>query len=275
MWYRTYTRPILIQIPLGTGNALFHSLHASSSIPSLYVQALRTLFTGSPKALPTFRARFSPGARLLTNEGQTASPIPNSTLYGAVVASYGLHATLVADSDTTAYRKHGAARFGMVANDLLFPKDGDGKEEQPHAYRARVLLDGEVLGEGDRHGYVLATLVSNLEKTFTVSPDSRPLDGKMRVVSFGPMGGEAQMDVMKGAYEGGRHVERGEVGYREVGKMRVEMEEEGEGKGEGEGWRWRRCCVDGLIIGIEEGGWMEVGMVERGEEVVCVVVDGE
>ncbi|TVY81933.1 Sphingosine kinase [Lachnellula suecica] len=131
-----YTPPVLSQLPLGTGNALFHSLHRPSPLPSIYIQGLHTLLHGAPTPLPIFEAKFSPGARVVTNEGQTATPLSNNTLYGAVVASYGLHATLVADSDTTEYRKHGDKRFGLVAKDLLFPEGG----VPPHAYKANVTL---------------------------------------------------------------------------------------------------------------------------------------
>jgi diacylglycerol kinase family enzyme len=257
-----YVNPILSQLPLGTGNALFHSLHKPSSIPSIYIQGLRTFLHGTSKPLPIFHVKFSPGSRLLTNEGQTASPLKNGTLFGAVVASYGLHATLVADSDTTEYRKHGDKRFGLVAKDLLFPEDGS----TPHAYKADVLLDGKVIDRKE-HGYVLASLVSNLEKTFTISPESKPLDGKLRVVDFGPLSGEGAMEVMKAAYAGGKHTEMSEVGYRAVDVLRIEFKEEGES------WKWRRCCVDGLIVGVDEGGWMEVGLVGEGNEAVDVVSD--
>src|SRR4051794_1531305 len=154
-----YTKPTLSQLPLGTGNALFHSLHRPSTLPSIYIQGLRTLLRGKPQPLPIFRTTFSPGARLVTNEGQTATPLVNNTLYGAVVASYGLHATLVADSDTTEYRKHGDKRFGLVAHDLLFP----GNDAKPHAYKASVTLittSGEKEIPREEHGYVLATPVS-------------------------------------------------------------------------------------------------------------------
>jgi len=258
----SYTKPILSQLPLGTGNALFHSLHRSSSVPSIYIQGLRTFLYGAPKPLPIFHANFSPGSRLLTKEGQTATPLNNGTLYGAVVASYGLHATLVADSDTTEYRKHGDKRFGLVAKDLLFPEDGS----QPHAYEADVLLDG-IAVERKEHGYVLASLVSNLEKTFTISPESKPMDGKLRVMDFGPLSGEGAMEVMKAAYDGGKHIEMSEVGYKAVDVLRIDFKEQGES------WKWRRCCVDGLIIGVEEGGWMEVGLVGEGNEAVDVVSD--
>jgi diacylglycerol kinase family enzyme len=259
----TYVKPILSQFPLGTGNALFHSLHKLSSLPSIYIQGLRTLLYGTPKPLPIFRANFSPGARLVTNEGQTATPLTNATLYGAVVASYGLHATLVADSDTTEYRKYGDKRFGLVAKDLLFPED----RSKPHAYKAELLLKGGKLVKRKEHGYVLASLVSNLEKNFAISPASQPLDGRLRVVHFGALNGEETMEVMKGAYADGKHVDLENVGYESVDGLKIGFKEEGES------WKWRRCCVDGLIVGVEEGGWMEVGLVGEGNEAVDIVSD--
>jgi diacylglycerol kinase family enzyme len=224
---------------------------------------LRTLLHGIPKPLPIFFAKFSPGARLLTNEGQTENPLTNSTLFGAVVASYGFHATLVADSDTTEYRKHGDKRFGLVAKDLLFPEDGT----KPHAYKAQIMLKGGSPVDRKEHGYVLASLVSNLEKTFTISPAGKPLDGRLRVVHFGALDGQGTMEVMKAAYADGKHVEMDDVGYEDVEGLRIDFEEEGES------WKWRRCCVDGLIVGVEEGGWMEVGLVGEGNEPVDVVSD--
>lgn len=185
----SYVKPTLCLFPLGTGNALYHSIHRPHALPSIYIQSLRTFLTGTPVPLPTYRATFSPGARILSNQGQTQAPIPNNVLYGAVVASYGFHATLVADSDTPEYRKHGDKRFGMVANELLNPDEG---KSLPHAYKAEVKAgseDGalEVIGDGE-HGYVLATLVSNLERTFTVSPESsKQLNGQLRLVQFGAL----------------------------------------------------------------------------------------
>lgn len=265
--YSTYTKPILSQLPLGTGNALFHSIHRPSPLPSLYIQGLRTFLHGTPRPLPIFRATFSPGARALTNEAQTQTPLYNNILYGAVVASYGLHATLVADSDTTEYRKHGDKRFGLVANDLLNPPEGG----NPHAYKAEVTLtkeDGkeDVIAKKE-HGYILASLVSNLEKTFTISPASKPLDGQLRVVHFGPLDGEETMEIMKEAYNNGNHVGMETVGYESVVGLKINFLEEGED------WKWRRCCVDGLIVGVEKGGWMAVQRVKGGDEAVDVVVD--
>ena len=184
-----------------------------------------------------------------------------------MVASYGLHSTLVADSDTTEYRKHGAKRFGLVANDLLNP--GDGK--RPHAYRADVTLfkaDGkEEKISRKEHGYILTTLVSNLEKPFTISPASKPLDGQLRVVHFGALSGEQTMNIMKEAYNNGNHTSLEEVAYEPIEGLRLDFREEGDD------WKWRRCCIDGLTVGIEEGGWMEVHTVTKVEDVVDVLVD--
>ncbi|KAI9050622.1 hypothetical protein LZ554_005781 [Drepanopeziza brunnea f. sp. 'monogermtubi'] len=261
-----YVKPTVVQLPLGTGNALFHSLHASSPLPSIYTQALQTLLRGTPRPLPIFRASFSPGARLLTNEGQTISPLPKNALLGAVVASHGLHSTLVADSDTVEYRKYGDKRFGMVAKDLMFPPDGSA----PHAYKARITLikkgEEEVM-ERKEHGYVLAAMVSHLERTFTVSPKSRPFERVLRVVHFGALDGETVGAIMGAAYQGGGHVERPDVGYEAVDGMRVTFEEEGEES------TWRRCCVDGSIVAVEEGGWMDVRLLEEGGEVIDIVAN--
>ncbi|KAG9231259.1 ATP-NAD kinase-like domain-containing protein [Amylocarpus encephaloides] len=262
-----YMPPILSLLPLGTGNALFHSMHRAFQLPSMYTQALRTLIKGIPKPLPTFRVRFSSGARLITDEGQKATPLPKNTLYGAVVASYGLHATLVADSDTKEYRTHGDKRFGLVAKDLLFPDD----KAPPHAYEAELTLSSE--GHTHKlaattHGYILGTLASNLEKTFTISPESKPLDGSLRVVRFGAFSGEETMEIMKAAYQDGAHVKMDNVEYQALDSFKVKFLEKGDS------WQWRRCCIDGLMVGVEVDGWMDVSMVEKGAHAVEIVAPG-
>lgn len=82
------------------------------------------------------------------------------------------------------------------------------------------------------------------------------------------------MRVMEEAYKDGNHIgmqwdedgQKGEVGYESIEKLRIDFEESGEG------FKWRRCCVDGLIVGVEEGGWMEVERL-KGDDTVDVVVD--
>ncbi|KAI9744819.1 MAG: hypothetical protein M1818_001744 [Claussenomyces sp. TS43310] len=282
----SYVRPIISILPHGTGNALFHHLHRKESPaedspsqgPEDLVLGLRTLIRGDHRPLPMFCATFSPGACILSDEGQSSTPVSSHTIYGAVVASYGFHASLVADSDTVEWRKQGDKRFGMVAQNLLYPSDGT----LPHAYKARVTLyragkndskDGTSsfnstsLG-GDELAYVLLTMVSNLEKTFTISPASRPLDGQMRIVHFGPRSGHDILKIMQMAYDGGKHVGQGRdlVNYEEVEGMRIDFLEAGvDGK-------WRQVCIDGLIIRVEEGGWVEVRKVPEEESVLDVMI---
>jgi diacylglycerol kinase family enzyme len=242
---------------MGTGNALAHS----SGITSDNTLGLSTLARGTPKDLPLLKAAFSPGARLLVDEGSKEEELPiavdsKPVLFGAVVCSWGLHAGLVADSDTAEYRKHGIKRFAMAANEALFPADGS----EPHHYKARVVLswtqaDGRAklrAIDRDEHGYVLTTLVSNLEKTFKISPQSAPLEGRLRIVHFGHVGGKEAMRIMSLAYQDGKHVEDAAVGYEDVDGIRIEFREPGEDG------RWRRVCVDGKIVRVERDGFVEI-----------------
>ena len=151
---------------------------------------------------------------------------------------------------------------------MLNPPEGG----SPHAYKAKVTLKKEGGKEDvitrEEHGYVLASLVSNLEKAFTISPASKPLDGQLWVVHFGPLDGETTMEVMKEAYNNGNHVALETVGYESIKGLKISFLEEGAD------WKWRRCCIDGLIVGVENGGWMELHQVEGGSEAVDIVIDG-
>ena len=253
--------PSVALLPLGTGNALFHSLHKprySKGTPTApLVHGLRTLFGGSPNPLPIFRASFSPGATLVhVPDHLDGEELPHRRpehvdhLFGAIVASHGFHASIVWESDTPAYRAHGARRFGMVAEQLL---------RENHAYKATVSTsrpqEDAVLRplDGSEFSYVLATMVSNLEKEFTISPASLPLDGKLRLVHFrhlGPDGGAKTMEIMRAAYNQGAHVQVDEVSYDEIEEVKVEIHEDD--------GRWRKVCVDGTIVEVEKGGWMHV-----------------
>ncbi|KAI1410804.1 ATP-NAD kinase-like domain-containing protein [Hypoxylon sp. FL1857] len=257
--------PLVAVLPLGTGNALFHSSHksvypkAGSPEPSSLVQGLRTLFTGKAAPLPSFKAEFPPGSHIVGAEksenGSESWTNLVTHLHGAVVASYGFHSQLVWESDTPEYRKHGAKRFGMAAQELL---------KESHAYNATVELagkDGSRLHklDRDRHAYILVAAVSNLEKTFTISPSTKPLDSKLRLVHFGAVNGEKTMEIMMAAYDGGKHVgmkwtgedgkEEG-VGYDEFDVIKVTTLEEDA--------RWRKVCIDGTIVELPQGGVMTV-----------------
>ncbi|RFU74831.1 hypothetical protein TARUN_7400 [Trichoderma arundinaceum] len=272
---------LLALLPLGTGNALFHSLHkplwitedGKTEDASPLVLGLRTLFNGVSANLPLFQASFSPGSRIVkftptTGESSGDDASSNalhlakeetqvSHLYGAVVASYGFHSSIVYESDTPEYRVHGDKRFGMVAQELL-------RESHPYTAQVDVRHPSSSSWDsipGDKHAYVLVTPLSNLERTFTISPASKPLDGKLRLVHFGTIGGERTMDVMMKAYDGGKHIgtkwdDGHEVRYEEVDEVRVTILEEDE--------RWRKVCIDGTIVDIPKGGQLSVRKEVKG-----------
>ncbi|KAI1327469.1 ATP-NAD kinase-like domain-containing protein [Xylariaceae sp. FL0255] len=269
--------PVVAILPLGTGNALFNSLHKTAPAASALVQSLRTLLRGRPAPLPSFKVEFPEGSRSITyceKSGSTSELLEDSRsvshLYGVVVASYGFHSQLVWESDTPAYRKHGAARFQMVAQELL---------KESHAYQAKVQVvrsattpsststdrfqqpesTVEELDGGGAHTYVLATLVSNLEKTFCISPASSPLDGQLRLVHFGPVDGAKTMEIMMGAYGGGKHIDmrwqgdggqENKVGHEAIDEVRITTMERDA--------RWRKFCIDGTIVDVPEGGCVVV-----------------
>ncbi|EHK22277.1 uncharacterized protein TRIVIDRAFT_127708, partial [Trichoderma virens Gv29-8] len=194
---------LLALLPLGTGNALFHTLHK-----------------------PLWASK----------DGKTedASPL----------------------SDTPEYRVHGDKRFGMVAQELL-------RESHPYSARVDVRHPSSSHWEtipGDKHAYVLMTPLSNLERTFTISPASKPLDGKLRLVHFGTIGGERTLDVMMKAYDEGKHIgtkwdDGHEVRYEEVDEVKVTVLEDDE--------RWRKVCIDGTIVDIPKGGELSVRKEEK------------
>lgn len=263
-----YVKPVIGLLVLGTGNALANStgLNRDST------KGLRTLLRGRPHSLPTFTATFSPGSEFLVDEGRSTEPLPTSAqglgvVYGAVVCSWALHASLVADSDTTEYRKYGRDRFQMAAKELLVPSDGSAS----HVYKGRITLfkkdhegfEDTVMLDRREHMYILASLVSNLEETFKISPRSKPLDGQLRLVHFGAIAATDVMRIMGLAAQGGLHIGDDLVGYDDIAGIKIDIEEKDA--------RWRRICVDGKIVQVNEGGWVEVRSGPR--DVLDIIAD--
>ncbi|MCJ1334888.1 hypothetical protein MMC09_000153 [Bachmanniomyces sp. S44760] len=263
-----YVKPIIGLMALGTGNALANSTGLNGDATMGLVPFLK----GKPKGLPTFSSTFSTGSVMISDEGRHEGPLPldrtgRGILYGAVVASWALHAALVADSDTAEYRKFGSERFSMAASELLNPSDGT----ESHQYRGNITLfkkedsgkETRVAIDRKEHMYVLVALVSNLEKTFTVSPGSSPLDGQLRFLHFGALSPGEVMRVLGLAFAGGGHVSEEGIGYESIDGLRIDFDESD--------GRWRRVCIDGRIVKVGKDGWMEVR--REGREVLQIVVD--
>ncbi|KAF2712067.1 hypothetical protein K504DRAFT_464155 [Pleomassaria siparia CBS 279.74] len=260
-----YKAPQVVLLPLGTANALYHSINAGKD----NTWGLRALASNAHKPLPVFAATFSEGARLLVDEARREEELPKDhksqypILHGAVVGSWGMHASLVADSDTVEYRKFGLERFKMAAKEALYPASGS----PPHAYKAKIsILKGDTWAplEEEEHMYVLASMVSNIEKTFTISPSSKPLDANLHLVRFGPTSGDEAMRIMGLAYQGGKHVDDPAVLYESIDGVKIEFQAKEEDP------RWRRICIDGKIVRVEKDGWVEIRKEER--RVLDVVV---
>lgn len=250
-----FVKPIIGLLVSGTGNALANS----SGLNCDSTRGLSSFLRGSPHDIPAFVCRFSPGSELLVDEGRKTEALlldssRNGVVYGAVVCSWALHASLVADSDTTEFRKYGVERFQMAARELLQPSDGS----DPHLYQGRITIYKKVDENCEtavelkerKQMYVLATLVSNLESRLQISPSSKPLDGQLRLIRFGMLSSDEIMKIFGLAYAGGEHVKESTVDYEAIEGMRIDLQESDR--------HWRRVCVDGKIIRVGAGGWMEI-----------------
>lgn len=261
-----YIKPIIGLIPMGTGNALANSSGLNRDATS----GLGRIFRGTPRNIPSFTTRFSLGSVFLTDEGRKTESMPLQSgcgiVHGVVVCSWALHASLVSDSDTTEYRKFGAQRFQMAAKELMTPADGSA----PHVYNGKITLyktdeRGQETAEeipDTKTSYIVATLVSNFEERLTISPASKPLDGQLRVLRFGDISGAHVLRLMGMAMRGGGHERDVMAQYVAINGLKIQFDESDS--------RWRRVCVDGKIVQVDEGGWMEV---RRGnKDIVNLVV---
>ncbi|VVT45975.1 uncharacterized protein SAPINGB_P000984 [Magnusiomyces paraingens] len=195
----------LLVIPTGTGNALANSC-GLSSIPI----AISRLFLGNPKPLANLFVEFPPGSHTGSDQDESSSDNdrPSSscstvvdrsgsagssdtavtdlgsssalTFYAIAIVSWAVHASLVADSDSPAYRTLGSTRFQKAAEENL---------ARPQRYRGTVTLGVDstldVIKPPSKqikapytldhdHAYLLFSLVSKIEKTYTISPNSNP-----------------------------------------------------------------------------------------------------
>ena len=92
------------------------------------------------------------------------------------------------------------------------------------------------------------------------------------------VGAKSVIQAMEAAYDQGKHVELPGVGYERDGVegVRVQVDEVdyvpgGEGADERGRERWRRICIDGAIVELQKGGWVEIRRIPEGLEGVKLV----
>ncbi|KAK9390264.1 ATP-NAD kinase-like domain-containing protein [Lipomyces mesembrius] len=242
---------ILTLIPTGSGNALMTSLSRGTITSALFA-----LLHGRPSPLNPFYVAFPEDSKEVIpptthdpNGKTVALETPDSLsgarkIFALVVASWGIHAALVGDSDSPEYRKLGNDRFKKAAEENL------ARNVAWHGpVRYSSVLSGMEIVEGP-HSYLLMTSISSLEEGFKIAPTAEPLSGKLEMVQMPFLKGEEIMRVLMLAYQNGKHIHEKEVLYKEVEDVRVTVLEEEE--------KMRRWCVDGRIIIVPNGATVSV-----------------
>ncbi|ODV82835.1 hypothetical protein CANARDRAFT_30553 [[Candida] arabinofermentans NRRL YB-2248] len=224
---------LISNLPMGTGNAFAHSINHSTclkSIESLLVSESNQL------KLPVYRALFSDGSTL---NGSIVEQV-----HFFIVGSWCLHACLVADSDDDELRaKYGSKRFGIAAERLLV--------ENP-IFKGSVKLigsNGDVVLKptGSKMGYFVLASVSNFEKTFKISPDSKVYDQSLHLIYFDHLQNtDDTMQIMKEVYDNGSHIKDPRVTYLEMDTDHsIELSFDPEMSSD---TRFCRICLDGRIV---------------------------
>ncbi|KAG7739576.1 hypothetical protein KL923_002423 [Ogataea haglerorum] len=212
----------LLTVPMGTGNAFAHSIGLSTPLA-----AVHALTTGTTRALRLYEAVFEQGSQLLAQGG--AQPV--SSVRFLVVGSWGLHACLVADSDSPELRKLGNERFKVAARRVL---------EQNPVFHGSFRADGLAVENHAALSYFVVAAVPRFEATFEISPASDPAENALHVVYFHHQPPATVMEIMGQAYNAGKHVQDPRVGYLKARTVELEIHEQDA--------RLRRICVDGLIV---------------------------
>ena len=93
------------------------------------------------------------------------------------------------------------------------------------------------------------------------------------------IGAKSVLQAMEAVYDQGKHVELPGVRYEKDGVegVRVQIDEddyvpEGEEAAERGKERWRRICIDGAIVELQKGGWVEIRRIPEGLEGVKLVL---
>lgn len=206
----------ILPFPHGTGNALCNSIKLFDNILSI-----KALFRCHISHLPLYKLESNNKLQSL-NENPLKFP-DNSTIFFLVVASWCLHSLLVYESDTPEMRqKYGSDRFKIAAMKIL---------EQNPIFNANITFENSDIkslsyNDENKHwsvdntfkeqslSYFLLAGVSNFEKTFKISPDSKPEKDQLHLLVFPHMPSDDILKLMYDAYDSGKHVNDPRVFYK-------------------------------------------------------------
>lgn len=237
----------LFIIPTGTGNAL----SLSSAIPNEapIPNSITAIFKGSLKPLSSFTVSFP--------KNSIGLPGNKVSWYCIAVASWGLHASLVADSDSVELRKYGISRFKKAAELNL--------TERNQIYHGSMSF---LEDSGDTPiSYLLFSLVSQIEKGYIISPDSIFPDGNLYAIIIPAITNSEVSEVVMLPYQQGKHIQDSRVNYQNIrNSCTVNIFPFKQGlksstdEYNGDVQIYGRWCVDGVVVTVPEtGGQVTIG----------------
>lgn len=187
----------------GTGNAFANSIGLGSVF-----DAVRALFIGKLSYFPLYEAKFEPPG-VLINEKQQQTRKVNQMLF-FVVGSWGLHASLVAESASLTMRaKYGNERFKKAAESIL--------QKNPAFLGSITLLrkngERQVIEDNQPFSYFIMSAMPKFEASFLISPKSDPSKSELHLLYFRHTKASTTMKLMDKAYNNGIHIEDPLVKY--------------------------------------------------------------
>jgi diacylglycerol kinase family enzyme len=215
----------ILPFPQGTGNALSNSLNINNNLI-----AIKKFFEANQRHLPLYQLQSFKNLKSINPS--LSSFTKNKSILFMIVASWGLHSTLVYESDKPEMRlNYGSERFKIAAEKIL--------EANP-VFKGRISINNNsenkslifnkisqswelstIINTSDNNNiqdlsYFLLAAVSNFEETFVISPDSIVENDQLHVVSIPYVPSNIIMNLMMDAYNKGSHIESNLVYYKPI-----------------------------------------------------------
>lgn len=235
----------IVCIPTGSGNAISLSL-GHTSVP----HSISRFFLGTLQPLANFKVVFPSGASVVKPDTELPTTVPTTDADGRfaavghihtfAVASWGLHAALVADSDSAEYRRKypGIERFKKAAEDNM---------TRPQTYSLTANLAPSstttavrVNGPPEHRNQPLTTLtgtysyfnfllVNQLEKGYLISPATQaPSSLDLHLVAVPYQESVAELGkIVMAPYSEGAHIGMDTVEYVKVSKAKPNASNDG------------------------------------------------